>query len=130
MVTYFDRGKRSRTQRHVALRHHFRQDDTRPPNPLPAVSAGNAVSPTATERGLVQVELEPQIRFRGGTFDGCRVLLLCRVTLGNVRVSHRYHRSENYNGNHSTLGMASYREFIVSSPEQVYPNYILYYKRV
>jgi len=66
---------------------------------------------------------------KDGPHKGCRVLLLCRVTLGNVGVAKRSGSATRHGENHSTLGLAAYREFVVSSPDQVFPNYILYYER-
>lgn len=74
--------------------------------------------------------------------DGLRVLLLCRVTLGNVL----YCAGVNPNAEalvkqcvrgsfHSVLGdrekaRGTFREFIVYDDDQVYPEYQLWYRRV
>lgn len=70
---------------------------------------------------------------KGRTDDGCKIMLLCRVTLGNVktltegqdRSADRFAKDTRYN---SVLGFTTAREFVVYDMTQIYPEYIMYYK--
>jgi len=68
--------------------------------------------------------------------DGTKIMLLCRVALGNIKTlecgqdreaSSRLSQGSAYN---SLLGTTAYgREFVVWDIAQVYPEYIMYYKK-
>ncbi|CAE7697420.1 Tiparp [Symbiodinium pilosum] len=65
--------------------------------------------------------------------DGCKIMLLCRVVLGNVRVlpkgsdssADRFAKDP---GVDTILGETNAREFVVYDATQIYPEYIMYYK--
>lgn len=74
--------------------------------------------------------------------EGLRCILVCRVTLGNINYCDERRPDVDklvrscVNGNfHSVLGdrekvHSTFREFIVYDDDQVYPEYVLWYKRV
>mmetsp|Transcript_118118 Transcript_118118/g.252429 ORF Transcript_118118/g.252429 Transcript_118118/m.252429 type:complete len:316 (-) Transcript_118118:39-986(-) len=70
---------------------------------------------------------------KGRTEDGCKIMLLCRVTLGNMkklapgqdRNADRFASDPSYN---SVLGTTNTREFIIFNMTQIYPEYLMYYK--
>mmetsp|Transcript_58465 Transcript_58465/g.190661 ORF Transcript_58465/g.190661 Transcript_58465/m.190661 type:complete len:685 (-) Transcript_58465:152-2206(-) len=76
----------------------------------------------------------------GGYFGGCFAMLLCRVVLGESQVL----TEADYEAHHrvgpgcdfdSTVGdresaVGTYREFVVSSQDQVYPEYAIVYERL
>eukprot|EP00930_Biecheleria_cincta_P009097 TRINITY_DN110753_c0_g1_i1.p1 TRINITY_DN110753_c0_g1~~TRINITY_DN110753_c0_g1_i1.p1 ORF type:complete len:273 (-),score=66.22 TRINITY_DN110753_c0_g1_i1:4-822(-) len=70
---------------------------------------------------------------KGRTGDGCKIMLLCRVTLGAVkklppgqdREADRFASDPSVN---SVLGFTDQREFVVYDMAQIYPEYIMYYK--
>jgi hypothetical protein len=75
-------------------------------------------------------------RCAGGSEDdqltGCRIMLLCRVTLGNMKVvegtdrqAERLVKDPNID---SVLGKTDFREFLVYDVAQIYPEYIMWYK--
>eukprot|EP00928_Gymnodinium_smaydae_P050924 TRINITY_DN34459_c0_g1_i1.p2 TRINITY_DN34459_c0_g1~~TRINITY_DN34459_c0_g1_i1.p2 ORF type:complete len:274 (-),score=61.76 TRINITY_DN34459_c0_g1_i1:100-921(-) len=72
---------------------------------------------------------------KGQTEDGCKVMLLCRVVLGNVmrlekgqdRTADRYADDPNID---SVLGFTDSREFVIYDMAQIYPEYIMHYKVV
>lgn len=72
---------------------------------------------------------------KGQTDDGCKIMLLCRVALGNLKklepgqdraATERVSKDPAYN---AVLGTTNTREFIVWDMSQIYPEYIMYYKR-
>eukprot|EP00931_Biecheleriopsis_adriatica_P118744 TRINITY_DN94072_c0_g1_i1.p1 TRINITY_DN94072_c0_g1~~TRINITY_DN94072_c0_g1_i1.p1 ORF type:complete len:282 (-),score=60.91 TRINITY_DN94072_c0_g1_i1:223-1029(-) len=71
---------------------------------------------------------------KGATEDGCKIMLLCRVTLGGVkklepgqdRTADRFFDDPNID---SVLGFTDTREFVVYDSAQIYPEYIMYYKQ-
>jgi len=73
----------------------------------------------------------------GRTADGCKVMLLCRVVLGNIkalpngqdREADRFAKDPNVD---CVVGCADgrSREFVVFDASQVYPEYVMYYKSV
>jgi len=75
-----------------------------------------------------------------GYYKGYYAMLLCRVTLGAVQymTDPNHYAHQNVGPAHpfdSTLGdreaaVGTYREFIVTSKDQVYPEYAIIYERV
>jgi len=75
--------------------------------------------------------------------EGLRCMLLCRVTLGNVLVDDallpdvarvvrqcvegRYHSVQGNRDKHNPTGL---RDFVVYDKDQVYPEFLLWYRRV
>jgi len=73
-----------------------------------------------------------EVSMEGSPVGGCHVMLLCRVTLGNMwkvdgtdRQAEELVRDPAFD---SVLGESNFREFIVYDVAQVYPEYIMYYK--
>eukprot|EP00439_Symbiodinium_sp_Y106_P076042 s52_g15.t1 len=70
---------------------------------------------------------------KGRTEDDCKIMLLCRVTLGNLKMlpkgqdrsADRFADDPNVD---SILGCTDTREFVVYDTSQIYPEYIMYYK--
>ena len=77
-----------------------------------------------------------------GYAEPTRLLLLCRATLGRISYNDDYHpdaracaKSCREGPYHSVLGdrekvVKTYREFILFDHNQVYPEYVLFYRRV
>jgi len=66
------------------------------------------------------------------TADGCKVMLLCRVVLGNIlEIEGTDPRGEERvvgTSNDSLLGTTDAREFVIYDIRQAYPEYVMYYK--
>lgn len=67
-----------------------------------------------------------------GELAGCKVMMLCRVILGNIKQvqgtdqqAERLVRDPRVD---SVLGTTNFREFLVYDASQIYPEYILWYK--
>mmetsp|Transcript_10330 Transcript_10330/g.24873 ORF Transcript_10330/g.24873 Transcript_10330/m.24873 type:complete len:274 (-) Transcript_10330:12-833(-) len=70
---------------------------------------------------------------KGRTDDDCKVILLCRVTLGGVKVlpKGQDRSADSYAADPAVdcvLGFTDTREFVVYDTAQIYPEYIMYYK--
>mmetsp|Transcript_53265 Transcript_53265/g.116661 ORF Transcript_53265/g.116661 Transcript_53265/m.116661 type:complete len:337 (+) Transcript_53265:70-1080(+) len=76
----------------------------------------------------------------GGIFGGCFAMLLCRVVLGEAQILQEadytaHERVGPDRGYDSTVGdresiVGTYKEFVVGSRYQVYPEYALLYERI
>ncbi|CAJ1452892.1 unnamed protein product [Effrenium voratum] len=70
---------------------------------------------------------------KGRTEDNCKIMLLCRVILGNVmvlpkgqdRTADRFAEDPHVD---AILGTTDTREFVVYDTAQIYPEYILHYQ--
>jgi len=58
----------------------------------------------------------------GLSADGCKVMVLCRVVLGNL-----VQYGSGSNGD-SLTGTTNHREFIIRDTSQIYPEYLVHYK--
>jgi len=72
---------------------------------------------------------------KGYTDDGCKIMLLCRVTLGNIkklpkgqdRDAERFAKDPSVD---AVLGFTDSREFVVYDMAQIYPEYMMHYKEM
>lgn len=68
----------------------------------------------------------------GSILAGCKIMMLCRVTLGNItRVEGTDSKAERRVEDpfiDSVLGKTNFREFLVYDAAQIYPEYVMWYK--
>lgn len=73
-----------------------------------------------------------KVRDSGPELAGCKVMMLCRVVLGNIKMVDGTDRQAERLVQDplvdSVLGKTDFREFLVYDAAQIYPEYIMWYK--